>query len=251
MDDIQQIQSEEYMFPYHYIPEITESSFRQCRYWSFSLSYVVALTLIRHCLDSRRPDKHLDIGCGDGSLIYHLSEQLPGISFCGIDYDLKAIEWAKIFNGNSGRFFRTDIQSENIGEEFKSVSLVEVIEHIPPENLQKFLEGVRRTLTDDAQVVITVPHTNKPLIKKHYQHFNFATLAEVLNAQFVIQEIYGFEFNTVLERAIKALASRWGIFVDSRLLNKLRLKRQLARLNSAAGEVGVGRIFCVCRPRIY
>jgi cyclopropane fatty-acyl-phospholipid synthase-like methyltransferase len=249
MDAIQEYQSKEYEFPYHYIPAIKNDSFSSGRWWSFSLSYVVALRLIIDHFNNSHTAQHVDIGCGDGALLFHLRREFPKMELHGIDYDPNPLNWARLFNDINVRFEAKNIIYDTIGERFESASLIEVLEHIPLDNVSVFLEAVRRCLKSKGTLIVTVPHKNNPLLEKHYQHFTFKTLAAALSEWFEVVSMFGFEYNFLLERILKSLTIRPGFVVDSHFLNKKRLNWQLSAVRKNLSEKGAARIFCVCQPK--
>jgi SAM-dependent methyltransferase len=144
------IQAQQYAFPYHFIPNPSGHP-RFSKIWRFSASYIAALNISRTwlggCSDLSSDWNHIDIGCGDGAYIYHLSHypDFSDLSFTGVDFDERAISWARIFNGDRAQFESVDL-AEITKESFQSATLIEVIEHIPPHELPKFVESCARVL---------------------------------------------------------------------------------------------------------
>ncbi len=249
LDNQQDIQAKQYAFPYHYLPDLDGTSFRQGRWWSFSLSYVIALTLVSNRLRQHDVRSLIDVGCGDGALLHYLNRHHAELDLSGVDYDALAIDWAKLFNGQSINLEARDILTSPLEKSYDVVTLVEVIEHILPDQLNEFLGSVRGLVQDNGYLYITVPHKNKRLFDKHYQHFDFQTLTHAVEPFFAVEEMIGFEYASRLERAVKRFLLTPNFVLDSRWLNRLRLKQQLRRMRSRKSEAGAGRIFCVCRPR--
>ena len=52
------------------------------------------------------------------------------------------------------------------------VTLIEVLEHIPPEHLDDFLAASVRALAPTGTLILTVPSDKTPANHKHYQHFS-------------------------------------------------------------------------------
>ncbi|MBI3370854.1 MAG: methyltransferase domain-containing protein [Betaproteobacteria bacterium] len=247
IDETQQRQATQYRFPYHYLPRLDDDGrgFSAGRFWDFSKSYVTALILVQkwfetHDLSSAR---HVDVGCGDGGLIHHLRRTVPGLKLVGIDYDRNAIEWARLFNPDV-RFHATDItEPSSTGEitgQFESASLIEVLEHISPEKLNRFVGAVSELLVPGGRLVVTVPHRNKCVEKKHFQHFDFSSISKVLEGSFDVLELRGFEVHSRLEEAFQRRFQNNRIFVEIRSLNRRLLRAQLDRVSS--DETRCGRI---------
>lgn len=180
MDDIQQRQEDQYTFPYHYIPRWGER-FTQTRTMRWGYEYASYIEFVIDLLvEHYKPRRLLDVGCGDGRFIYEAKKHLRSTSFSGVDYSNQAINFARAFNPDVS-FFAEDITdlSLDIGL-YDSVVLIETLEHIPPAEIPKFLEAVMNLLEKDGILIITVPSTNVPLSKKHYQHFDKSKLENVL-----------------------------------------------------------------------
>lgn len=245
----QKIQSAEYQFPYHYIPQIGQKIFFS-RHWGFAPSYVAALELVTEKLLPLAKTKgtayrHIDIGCGDGSLIHfllRLPEFRPGY-FLGIDSDQRAISWARMFNP-SVEFFVGDISE--IEEKYDSCTLIEVLEHISPNVLPNFIESAAQALRPDGLMVITVPSIEKRIIEKHFQHFSFESMRELIEVYFDEIQIFGFEKHTFVSRlAVRGLRNTI-CRLDVPRVNRIVVD-QLRRLH--VRQKGCGRLFVTCRRR--
>ena len=186
MDRAQKEQEDEYSFPYHYIPEFSNSDFSQTKYWSWGLRYFGGLKIVEHLIRERvpKPESILDVGCGDGRFLSFAKEIFPNARLLGIDYSTRSIDFARAFNP-SIEYMCTDIVNDDIEiEPFEVVTLIEVIEHIPPRDLDEFLRSVISCMKPNGTMIITVPHVNKPVIPKHYQHFSATTLEATLSSHF-------------------------------------------------------------------
>ena len=67
-----------------------------------------------------------------------------------------------------------DITDNHTGYKYDVVTSVEVLEHIPPDKLNQFVHSIADLLNDNGYFILTVPHKNKQLNEKHYQHFTGA-----------------------------------------------------------------------------
>lgn len=245
----QKIQSAEYHFPYHYIPQIGKQIFFS-RHWGFAPSYVAALELVAEKLSPLAKTKgtayhHIDIGCGDGALIHFLL-RLPEFqlgSFLGIDSDHRAISWARMFNP-SVEFFAGDISE--IEEKYDSCTLIEVLEHISPNALPYFIESAAQALCPGGLMVITVPSIEKRIIEKHFQHFSFKSMRELIELHFDEIQIFGFEKHTFASRLAARGLRNTLCRLDVPRVNRIVVD-QLRRLH--ARQKGCGRLFVTCRRR--
>lgn len=176
----QQIQEEQYSFPYHYLPQIGDGKFRQHAYWSWGYRYLAGMLVARRLCDEESWSSLLDLGCGDGRFISQLSREGAGRSVVGVDYSERAIALARAMN--PGLEYRAaDILHDDLdGRQFDIVTLIEVIEHIPPQDLDAFIERAVGFLKPGGRLVLTVPHRNRPVGDKHFQHFDSAALTTLL-----------------------------------------------------------------------
>ena len=147
--------------------------------------YLTSLLIIKEKIKELNPKMILDIGCGDGRLINDLSKTFVDKSFFGIDYSAKAIQFAKIMSERNNAKFQLenilDKQPEG-NKKYDFVTLVEVLEHIPINSLNNFIIQALKRVKKDGYFLIIVPHENKKLISKHFQHFNVTRLKEVLES---------------------------------------------------------------------
>ena len=167
----QSIQAQQYSFPYHYVPENGKRLFLS-RHLGFAPSYMAALGFVaerlRHAAQDAGTDwQHVDTSCGDGALIHYLS-RMHGFSeakMTGVDKDLRALEWARIFNPDVD-FRACDIAALDGG--FTSASLVEVIEHVSPTILPELIANAAGLLRRGGLLLVTVPSVEKTIASKHF-----------------------------------------------------------------------------------
>lgn len=240
--ETQNLQANQYDFPYHYIPDLERKSFLS-RHWGFAPSYIAALDLIESRL---RPIAtatgaewtHLDIGCGDGALVHSLSKRfaISDGQISGVDIDPRAISWARMFN-SSKNFHLGDVSNMRGG--YHSGSLVEVLEHVPPASLGQFIKFSVGLVRPGGFMVFTVPSVEKKLAKKHFQHFCFESIQALLNPYFHDLEILAFEKQDLISSGISFLRTNNYARVDSPALNRFLIRR-FARLSTY--QEGCGRI---------
>jgi 2-polyprenyl-3-methyl-5-hydroxy-6-metoxy-1,4-benzoquinol methylase len=141
-----------------------------------------------HSFDSL--GKVLDIGCGNGGFLKVLQQNFPEIKLYGTEYSSKYKEIVESIP-NVSKMYTCNIDqiSDN---DFELISLIHVLEHIP--NPVKFLEQVRKKLTQNGTLLIELPHFEQNpfelAIYDHASHFSVASIKRVLNiAGFEIKEI--------------------------------------------------------------
>ena len=190
----QEIQESQYEFPYHYLPRAGEDSFVQHAYWSWGYRYLGGMLIAKELCDRESYSSLLDLGCGDGRFLSELARKQPDHRLTGIDYSERAIALARAMN--PGIDYRAaDILADDVDvEPFDVVTLVEVIEHIPPDDLDKFIERAVSFLRPGGRLVLTVPHNNNPVGHKHFQHFDSRMLREVLSPHLEELEFHPFDY---------------------------------------------------------
>jgi len=134
----------------------------------------------------------IDIGCGDGRFMRELNYKYPNVKTLGIDYSERAIGLAQSLNPNIN-FKVKNVINQSTNEKFDAAVLIEVLEHIPPNKISEFLCGVKRTLKNGGNIVLTVPHKNNRLPEKHYQHFQSEDLRKLFKFEFEVLKIIPFD----------------------------------------------------------
>ena len=128
-------------------------------------------------------------------------------------------------------------------EEFDAVVLVEVYEHIPPEDCPRVLENLYNVLRAGGILVISAPSNLLPPSNLHYRHFVQDELVEELRAaSFIIRKL-------VYQHRIDRLAIwQWGgpieKLLDNRWLQPIFLKRLRRYLYMKYGNIGDGAGHC-------
>lgn len=236
----QDIQADQYAFPYHYTPDLRRRMYLS-RHWGFAGSYMAALQLVG---DHLRPVaegegagwRHIDIGCGDGALIYHLTHlyRFSEGQITGVDIDERAIAWARMFN--PGATLHAGNMAVLEGG-YHSASMIEVLEHIPATALPDFVAAAAGLLSPGGLLVVTVPSVEKPVAAKHFQHFSFESIRGVLEAEFESLQVRGFERRDALSGLVYRLRMNPWMRVDAPVLNRLTVSR-LKRVHTAQTSCG-------------
>ena len=196
----QQIQEAQYDYPYHYIPACDNGKFSQVQYWSWGFRYLGGMEVVFDQLKKLSFDSLIDIGCGDGRFLREVAKRHPNTKLLGIDSSTRAIQLAKAMNPG------LDYKTINIIEtppqaKFDVATLVEVLEHIEPDKVESFLENTACVLHGEGWLILTVPHANKGLNEKHYQHFTSKTLQKLLEPYF--RDIVFIPFDVISWRMAK------------------------------------------------
>jgi 2-polyprenyl-3-methyl-5-hydroxy-6-metoxy-1,4-benzoquinol methylase len=96
--------------------------------------------------------KMLEIGCGDGSNLKRFKDR--GIDTYALDFDIKAIETAKL-NGITGVVGSYE-KATDFNEKFDLIVLRHVIEHV--ENVHDCLRVLKSVLNSDGKIVLITPN---------------------------------------------------------------------------------------------
>lgn len=213
------IQTNEYWLPYHYIPRYEDGFFTQVYNFCWGFEYISLMDFVKNNLPQKY-DSHLDFGCGDGRLLnYIYGNNECRHNLMGIDLDERAIIYAKLLNNNSIKYICDDICS--LQEKFDIISCVEVIEHIPPRILPDVINCLHNKLVEGGRLILTVPSTNFPVSKKHYQHFSPDTLSKTLRVFRDVKINYLISHNFWYVFIMKLMSNRFFILNNKFLIKKL------------------------------
>ncbi|MFH0852542.1 MAG: class I SAM-dependent methyltransferase [bacterium] len=245
--DIQKvIQENKYFFPYHYIPYFENGYFSQTRnlYWGYE--YLSYLGFILDKIKSLKFDSLLDIGCGEGRFLCEINQKIPGKGLAGIDPSERSVSFAKAFNPGL-EFICGNIQTVNLQKKFDVITLIEVLEHIRPEETLNFLKALRDHMDNSGFLMLSVPSDNMELNPKHYQHFNARSLKNTLAGIFKIEEIFYLNKKSFKTDIVSGLLSNRFYVLNNKTLLKILYSFYLRNL-LAASEKNAKRLCAICRP---
>ena len=218
----QQVQEHEYEFPYHwFIRKHTRKGVVFYGYWNRAM-----------CLAGDLKDKMvLDAGCGDGYFAHLL--RLAGGDVTGVDYSARSIAFAKLLD-ETAHFEVANIAKLSFPDgSFDVVFLIEVLEHLTPEERDLILKELSRVLKPGGKLIVSAPSTRMKVIEKHEEHFTPASFETLFRKYFKNIQIYGQDRDDVIGRffwltwklwdnrmwRIKPLAVFWTEKIYSRFIN--------------------------------
>ncbi len=213
------------------------------------MNYILGLNLVLSNLKLYQFNSLLDIGCGDGRFLREVKEKFPDIRLKGVDYSKSAISLACALNP-SIEYVCLDITNESLDQRFEICTLIEVIEHIPPEYLPKFLASAADLVEAKGFLIFTVPHLNKPCNSKHYQHFNSTSIRDILSPYFDIVNIQPFDKRSIINSLLlKAMGYHSDTYrITHPYLNYLLFKKIESDSNNL-DESDSNRLLIVAQPR--
>lgn len=242
MDSVQIIQEEEYHFPYHHIPSWKPFTQSRSLWWGYE--YAAYIEYLISVILELQPQSLIDVGCGDGKLLFELSLKDENIKLHGTDFSEKALGFARAFTGTRVSF-TNDVPGN---KEYDMWTAIEVFEHIPVDEADAFLKTLGNSVKTGGVGILTVPHTNVPLNPKHYRHFTETTLRESLEHHFEIEKIVHLNGNTWQSRIIRRLLAN-RLFILNWQPAKEYLYTRYKKTSLQATESNATRLLAVVRMR--
>ncbi|MGH8178072.1 MAG: class I SAM-dependent methyltransferase [Steroidobacter sp.] len=179
------IQESQYEFPYHYLPHFDDSGRPlRMRHLRWGFEYLCYQLHIKALVEAMNPRSVIEVGCGDGYLIGSLT---PKFRRVGVDLSERAIRFAKAFHPHA-EYAAVDARS--VKEQFDVVLAVEVLEHIPNEDIDEFVRTLKSLVAPGGVLLISVPSDVVPVHPKHHRHYSQHLLkAQVsgMDGEFVVE----------------------------------------------------------------
>lgn len=217
----QKVQDVQYEFPYHYLVSCGNGNFSQSRSLSWGYIYWSYVEYVCGQAAQIDPENVVEIGCGDGRVITEMMRRKIGKTHTGIDYSGRAIALARALN-EGVRFLCIDItdsagksEDDPLWGKYDLAILVEVLEHIHPDETAHFIESVRAALRPGGRLIVTVPSVNKPLNKKHFRHFDGETVKSILEPFFQVDRMQFINGTNRLVRTVFFLISNQTYSISS------------------------------------
>ena len=113
----------------------------------------------------------LDIGVGRGEM--HSCMKIWGHNYYGIDISPSTVKFCKKLNLLCEHVDDTEFWLKNHQKQFDIITCLDVLEHIPKENLINFLKAIHNSLNKDGIAIFQVPNLQSPFGYLH--HFNDIT----------------------------------------------------------------------------
>jgi 2-polyprenyl-3-methyl-5-hydroxy-6-metoxy-1,4-benzoquinol methylase len=174
MTEEQQLQTDEYEFPYHYIPHFdARGVVWRTRQLDWGLDYLCYLRHVADLVHEIAPRSLLDVGCGDGFFLGFVGHSVP--RRCGVDAAEVAIRFAQAFHPDVD--YRA-ADAATLDESFEVVTAIEVLEHVPDTAVAGFVDTLCARLHPGGTLIVSVPSTSTEVQAKHFRHYDEQLLAE-------------------------------------------------------------------------
>ncbi|MCB1782927.1 MAG: class I SAM-dependent methyltransferase [Alphaproteobacteria bacterium] len=183
-------QDRQYKFPYHHIPSLMrDKTASRTQHLDWGFDYMSCLLHAKETIEKLSPASVLEVGCGDGAIIGAFNTEIPRL--VGVDLSEKAIPFAQAFFPHI-EFMVKD--AKEMTETFDAVMAVEVLEHIPDQEVSSFLNILASRTNAGGHIYISVPSINLPLYKKHYRHYDPALLRRQIEQSGIPVDILEIKF---------------------------------------------------------
>ena len=204
-------QDEQYAFPYHYVPQMDGDRASLNRSLRWGLEYLCYQHHVMELVSSVSPSSVLDVGCGDGFFLNRISS--PDLERLGIDFSPRAIGLANALKSDGARFIVGNVT--DIVETFDVVLAIEVLEHIPDNQIEKFLKSTYARVAPGGYLIISVPSKVQTLHPKHYRHYDEALLRDQLSVieKYQIENIdFVYKHSVIADIVMKLASNRFFSF---------------------------------------
>jgi len=132
-----------------------------------------------------KPEKIIDVGCGQGDLLKELSHYFDAGALAGLELSTTGVSEAlkKLPRADIHQFDLLSADTSPLARDFDCLTCVEVLEHV--DDPITFLRSSLLHLTPGGKVVITVPSGPRTAFDRsigHRRHFNKRELLRVLTS---------------------------------------------------------------------
>lgn len=205
----QESQESLYSVPYHHLAhESGKGEWRVGSFFNWGYVQLALLELVKEKVKLYRPRRVLDFGCGDGRLLKELL--CAGIpEAVGVDISERALAFARAFTYDykTVKYYPSLRQIGESERPFDLIVAMEVLEHIPPEQLGITLKQLVELLRLDGILIVSVPTENIRLDNRHFQHFTIEKLEKETKNLFHMDEFQFVCRNGIGYAAIRRLVS--------------------------------------------
>ncbi len=242
------LQEKKYDFLYHFLPQRVKDRYVHARYLPDGHEYLCYIERVLDRLKNIEFDSLLDLGCGEGRFLFECARVFSNKELCGADCSEKAIGFAKILNPGVTFFTMDFIRpiTADFKQRFDVLTLIDVLEHIPPGDCEKFVKNIHTVLKANGSLLLTVPSKNKKPGNKHFRHFDLSDLSRLLAPRFEIKEHCFLNKMCWQASLIRRLFSNRFFILNHEKLANMLFNRYHKRFLDADEKNG-RRVFLVCK----
>ena len=214
-----------YYFPYHYLPvKIAKNIIKPFKVYYWLYDYMLMIDFIKSKIVNLPPSNILDFGCGDGRLLFELKSETKNKYF-GYEISKRANMFFNAFNPEVKPINELD-DLKNYNNFFDVITFSEVIEHIPENELNLNISVIHSILRKNGLLIVTAPHENIPVHKKHYRHYNLNSLIKNFPVEKyeIIEKKFLFKKEIYLSSLLRKFFFNRFFIVNSNLLHKIYYK---------------------------
>ncbi len=220
-----------YYFPYHYLPsKIANNIIKPFKVYHWLYDYILMIDFIKSKMFNLPSSNILDFGCGDGRLLFELKSYKENKYF-GYEISKRANMLFNAFNPEIKLI--NDLQDlSGYKNFFDVITFSEVIEHIPDDQVKLNIDTIYSILKKNGLLIVTAPHENLPIHKKHYRHYNFNSLAENFSKDKyqIIEKKFLFKRENYLSSLLRKFFFNRFFLINSNLLHKFYYRYKKLRL---------------------
>jgi 2-polyprenyl-3-methyl-5-hydroxy-6-metoxy-1,4-benzoquinol methylase len=188
------------------------------------------------------PAEVLDVGCGPGFGAKHMAAR--GYTVTGLDFNARGIAFGNVLVPEA-KLFHADARllagNEQLHGRFDAATIIEVLEHIPPDYHDDVIAGARAALREGGSLIVSVPSTRLVPSRWDYKHFELHEVTELMARHGLVLDEPVFQCRvTVLQspRFWRLLDNR---YYDLKILRRLVRAVFLRYHNIASGQQDAGR----------
>lgn len=143
------------------LPKLTKSLHKNQNFAAWATEHLMMyMAFLPQIKKLPRNARTADVGCGVGYPTVCLGKIFPGYSFIGVDYDKLAIKVANRFNKLPNvEYFDKSIFDFKASKKFDCIMALEILEHIPPQEHNNFINGCLNLLKRGGLLLISTPNS--------------------------------------------------------------------------------------------
>ncbi len=156
-------------------------------YWRYMAAPLMRLETMMNVLVNTPPQKVIDLGCGDGSLLLAVSSRFPNAQLAGIDRSFSQIEENRKRNGSiswqAADFDSTNDLVPELNGKFDVALCMEVVEHVADPS--RLLLHARGLVRPGGRLILSTqsgPLRETERRVGHRKHFSEEEMADLLKS---------------------------------------------------------------------